>query len=145
MKYLAITEYDQGIIIDADTLNEAKYKLKKKLNKNYNYKEIKLIQLNDNIEKKYIVNFGTTNNIKGGYNNDKLHNIASQLNDATKSIINMIKKNNLDTLSENMTDTLSENMTDTLSENNTEIKPENNKEIKSENNTDNQPNACNIM
>jgi len=89
MKFLAFTNEDQGIIIDANNWDDAKYQLKQKLTKSSFLNEVKLLNLADGTEKSFIPNIQQ----KGGADTKDLYNIANTMNESTKQLVQYLKNN----------------------------------------------------
>ena len=84
MKFLAFTSEDQGIIIEADDWQDAKLQLKNKIKKTSMFNEIKLLNLADGSEKRYMP-------MQKGGNVSQLYGIAKNMNTATNDLVEYIK------------------------------------------------------
>lgn len=84
MKFLAFTSEDQGIIIEANDWQDAKAQLKTKIKRSSMFNEIKLLNLADGSEKKYMP-------MQKGGNVSQLYGIARNMNSATTSLVDYIK------------------------------------------------------
>jgi hypothetical protein len=123
MKFLALTTHDQGILIEANNLEQARSKLKERLSPGAAYQEVKLVSLIDGTEKHLMAVPGKQ---KGGVSfededgvnfsltpqpslkevpreepldlpkEDQLYTVAHKLNEATETILNLIDKSDRD-------------------------------------------------
>jgi hypothetical protein len=102
MKYLAFTAEDQGIILEASDWDDVKLQLKRKLAKDSLSREIKVVNLVDATEKKFIPGINHT----GGAPTSDLHSIAAKMNDATKNLVDYIEYNKQDGIVEDTINTI---------------------------------------
>lgn len=144
MKYLALTSGDAGILVEANSWDEVKHKLLKNIKKTALYQTIKVVNLKDASSKHYMVTGSTTPsastyaNMNGGGTKDNLYNIATQLNDTTRKLIEVI---NLDNSMEGGSDEETKDNTPKEKSLSDVIS----KQIKEQTTLPDQPSACAIM